>query len=83
MNVSELLDVTEGAESLHVKPTTVRAWVLQKRIPFLKLGGKVFLRRSEVEALIAGTLRVGPAPARKPAPETAPRTAAKRRRARS
>jgi excisionase family DNA binding protein len=62
----ELLSVAETAELLHpLKPATVQAWVLQRRVPFLKLGGRVLLRRSEVEALIAGTLSVKPAPARK------------------
>jgi excisionase family DNA binding protein len=36
--MEKLWDTNECAEYLHVKSWTVRAWVSQKRIPFIKLG---------------------------------------------
>jgi excisionase family DNA binding protein len=51
---SDLLTVTETAALLRLKVSTVRAWVLQRRVPFVKLGGKrVFFRRTDLETLIA------------------------------
>lgn len=54
--VSELLSVAEGADRMHVKSATVRAWILKRKIPYVKLFGRVFLRRSDVEALITASL---------------------------
>jgi excisionase family DNA binding protein len=50
---SELLTVTEAADCLRLKVSTIRAWVLRRRIPFIKLGGKrVFFRRADLDAFI-------------------------------
>jgi excisionase family DNA binding protein len=49
---SDLLDVEEAAAFLHVKASTVRAWVLRSKIDYIKLGRRVFLRKSDLEALI-------------------------------
>lgn len=51
-----LLTVSEAAAFLRLKPSTVRAWILRRKIPHVKLGGRVFLRRSDCEALIAASL---------------------------
>ena len=48
----ELLTLSETAALLRLKVTTIRAWLLQRRVPFVKLGGRVFLRRTDVQALI-------------------------------
>jgi excisionase family DNA binding protein len=48
-----LLSLTEAAAALHLKPSTMRAWVLRRKIPFVKLGRRVLFRRSDLEALIA------------------------------
>jgi excisionase family DNA binding protein len=56
MAESELLTVAESAAMLRLKPSTVRAWILAKRIPYVKLGGRVFLRRSDCEVLIAASV---------------------------
>jgi len=54
---SDLLTVSETAALLRLKVSTVRAWVLQRRVPFVKLGGKrVFFRRADLEALIAASV---------------------------
>jgi excisionase family DNA binding protein len=49
---SELLSVDESAGLLHIRVSTVRAWILTRRIPFVKLGRRVFLRRQDLNALI-------------------------------
>jgi excisionase family DNA binding protein len=53
---SELLTVPEAAALLRLKPSTIRAWVCQHRIPFVKLGRLVRIRRRDIEALIAGSV---------------------------
>jgi excisionase family DNA binding protein len=42
----------EGAEHLRLSIYTIRAWVFQKRIPFVRLGRRVFLRREDLEAFV-------------------------------
>jgi excisionase family DNA binding protein len=54
--LDELMDVDESAAFLHIKQPTVRAWVLQKRVPYVKLGRRVFLRRSDLVALVQRSL---------------------------
>jgi len=56
--VSDLLDIEEAAVFLHVKASTVRAWVLKSKISYVKLGRRVFLRRPDLEKLIADSLVV-------------------------
>ena len=52
----ELLTVPETAALLRLRPSTIRAWVLKRRIPFVKVGRLVRVRRSDVEALIAASV---------------------------
>ena len=53
----DLLTVPETAVLLRLKPSTVRAWVCQRRIPYVKLGGRlVRIRRVDAEALIQNSL---------------------------
>jgi excisionase family DNA binding protein len=47
-----LLDVEEAAAFLHIKPATVRSWILKKRVTFVRLGRRVFLRRSDLVDLV-------------------------------
>lgn len=56
MDQSDLLTVVESAIVLRLKPSTMRAWILQRRIPHLKLGGRVLLRRSDLEELLRKSL---------------------------
>jgi excisionase family DNA binding protein len=57
---SELLTVPEVAALLRVQVSTIRAWVLHRRIAYVKVFGKlVRFRRADVESLIAS--RVVPA----------------------
>jgi excisionase family DNA binding protein len=51
---SELLTVSEAAALFRVTVSTIRAWVLHKRIPYLKFGGKLIrFRRTDLEKVIA------------------------------
>ena len=56
--MSDLLTVAEAAALLRLKPSTIRAWVCQRRIPYAKIGRLVRIRRSDAEAYI--TSRVVP-----------------------
>ncbi len=53
---AELLTIPEAAGLLRIKPSTVRAWVLRRKIPFCKIGRLVHIRRCDVEALLADSL---------------------------
>jgi excisionase family DNA binding protein len=53
---SELLSVDEAARLLHLRPPTVRDWLLRRKISYVKLGRRVFLRRADIEALIASSV---------------------------
>jgi excisionase family DNA binding protein len=44
-----LLDVEEAAELLRLAPATLRNWVSQRKIGFIKLGGKVLFRQSDLD----------------------------------
>lgn len=52
-----LLTVSEASDLLRIKPSTVRAWLLKRRIPFVKLGSRVFIQREDCAALIRASLR--------------------------
>jgi excisionase family DNA binding protein len=52
-----LLTVAETAQILRLSVSAIRAWILQRRIPFIKLQNKVVrIRRSDVDALIAASV---------------------------
>ncbi len=53
---SELLTLPEAGSLLRLKVSTLRSWVLKKRISYVKLGSRVFLRRVDCDALIAASL---------------------------
>lgn len=53
---SDLLTVPEAAALLRLKPSTIRAWVCQRRIPYVKLGRLVRIRRSDAEAVIQSSV---------------------------
>jgi len=54
---ADLLTVGEAASMLRLQASTIRAWVLHRRIPFVKLGGKrVFFRRADLEALVTASV---------------------------
>jgi excisionase family DNA binding protein len=49
---ADLLTVNEAASSLRLKPSTVRDWIWKKKISYVKFSGRVFIRRSDIDALI-------------------------------
>jgi excisionase family DNA binding protein len=53
----QLLTVPEAAQFLRLQPSTLRAWILQRKIKFVKLGRRaVRFRRADLEALIVGAV---------------------------
>jgi len=53
---NELLTVPETAALLRLRPSTIRAWTCQRKIPFVKLGRLVRIKRSDAEALIQASV---------------------------
>jgi excisionase family DNA binding protein len=53
----DLLTIRETAAVLRLSVSCVRAWVLHRRIPFVKIHNKVIrFRREDVNALIAASV---------------------------
>lgn len=52
----QLLTVNEAAEALRLQASTIRAWILQRKIPFVRLGRRVFVRRSDCDQLISNNV---------------------------
>ena len=50
--MEKLLDYRECAELLHIKPSTVRMWVFQKRLPFVRIGRAIRFRPRDLEAFV-------------------------------
>jgi excisionase family DNA binding protein len=48
----ELLTIDEASTLLRVRPPTLRAWMRQRRIAYLKLGRLVRFRKKDLEAFI-------------------------------
>lgn len=51
-NTLGLMIVPEAAEFLRMKISTIRAWILRRKITYIKLGGKILFRKSDLEALL-------------------------------
>jgi excisionase family DNA binding protein len=52
----EFLTVPEAAELLRLRPSTLRSWILNRKIGYIKLGPRaVRFRRSDLEALMTGS----------------------------
>ena len=60
----DLLTVREAAAELHLSESTIRAWILKKTIPYVKLkqgavtvrGGSVRIRRLDITEIKASSL---------------------------
>jgi excisionase family DNA binding protein len=52
-----LLDVNEAAAMLSLKPSTLYQWAYERRLPIVKLGRALRFRLSDIEELIARSLR--------------------------
>lgn len=55
-NYSALLTIPEAALLLRLRPSTLRAWVLQRKLPYCKVGRLVRIRRCDLDALLASSL---------------------------
>jgi excisionase family DNA binding protein len=54
---SDLLTVRETAAVLRLSVSAIRSWVLQRRIPYVKLHNKaVRIRRVDIDALVASSV---------------------------
>jgi excisionase family DNA binding protein len=51
-DMAELLNVKEGAQELRVSIHTMRWWIYQRRLPHVKLGRRVLLKREDLENFI-------------------------------
>jgi len=50
--VKQILNVMESAEMLRVRPVTIRKWIYEGKVPFLKLGRRVFIKLNDIEAFM-------------------------------
>ena len=48
----ELLTVVETAKALRISQGTVRAWVLYRKIPYVKLGSRVLFKQADIQSFI-------------------------------
>jgi excisionase family DNA binding protein len=51
-NNQKLLTVEEAANALSISIHTIRAWISQKRIPYVKLGRRVLFRHDDLQTYI-------------------------------
>jgi hypothetical protein len=47
-----------AAANVHFRPATIGTWARSGRLQSIKLGGRRFVRRGEVKALVTGPRRV-------------------------
>ncbi len=57
ISLSEAAEILEAA-NIRFKPATIGAWARTGKLQSIKLGGRRFVRRGEVKALIAAPRRV-------------------------
>ncbi len=48
----QLLTVREAAALLHLAESTLRGWLCDRRLPFVKIGRRTMLKRTDLEAYI-------------------------------
>ena len=49
----DLLRIEEAAALLRLRPSTLRAWILRRKLAYCKVGRLVRIRRCDVDALLA------------------------------
>ncbi len=52
----ELMSLSDGAKELKLSIHTLRSWTYQKKIPFVRLGRRILLRREDLENLVTRNL---------------------------
>ncbi len=55
-NNDQLLSVEEAAGFLRLSKHTIRAWISQRKLPFVKLGGRVLFRQDDLNSFINSNL---------------------------
>lgn len=50
--LDNLLTIEQAAAKLHVSPRTVRSWRYQRKIPFTRLGRRLYVSADIVEGLL-------------------------------
>ena len=48
----EILRVYECSQMLRVKEPTIRAWIQTKKVPVVRIGRRVFIKRETVEKIL-------------------------------
>jgi excisionase family DNA binding protein len=54
--MSDLLTIPEAATLLRLRPSTLRAWVLRRKIAYVKVGRLVRVRRCDIDGLIVDSV---------------------------
>jgi excisionase family DNA binding protein len=52
METDKLLSIEEGAVQLGISPLTMRAWIRQRRLPYIQLGRRILLDPKDVQRFI-------------------------------
>jgi excisionase family DNA binding protein len=52
----QLLSVKEASERLNISAFTLRGWISQRRVRFVKLGRRTMFRPTDLEDLINGSV---------------------------
>ena len=52
-----LIGIDDGARYLGLQPSTLRRWVYERRIPYVKLGRRVLFRKEVLDELVKSSER--------------------------
>ncbi len=50
--MANLVSIKQAAGELSVSPYTIRAWCMQRKLAFVKLGRRTLLRREDLEDFV-------------------------------
>ncbi len=50
--MADLLNLKEGAQALRISIHTLRSWTYQRRIPIVRLGRRILVKREDLEAFV-------------------------------
>ena len=51
MKSNKLIPVQQIPEYLPIKMPTIRSWIMQKKLPVIRLGKRVFIKREVIERI--------------------------------
>jgi len=55
--MEKLLNIHQVSELIGIKEGTLRAWIFQRRIPFIKIGALVRFREKEIESWLSKSIK--------------------------